>query len=49
MLANFYKLKYGVRKERKKEKKKKKPLLESSPEYLEEESKFKRNACYLHP
>ena len=30
-------------------KKKKKPLLESSPEYLEEESKFKRNACYLHP
>lgn len=44
MLANFYKLKYGVRKERKK----KKQLLESSPEYLEEESKFKRNACYLH-
>lgn len=47
MVANFYKLKYGVRKERKKEKKK--PLLESSPEYLEEESMFKRNACYLHP
>lgn len=44
MLANFYKLKYGVRKERKK----KKQLLERSPEYLEEESKFKRNACYLH-
>lgn len=47
MLANFYKLKYGVKKERKK-----RPLqfdpIESRTEKLQEESKFKRNACYLH-